>query len=224
VHGDRDTGDVHQLKGTHADLEGVLGCLVDGGNIGDAVFKNTDSLAVKRDKEPIDGESGGVLGENSNLDIYSIFAEKTLKSMDSYAKEAGKRNKGFAFNVEEIPGENACPKMAMKDNFNFGTNLELLSNQMIPLYADVDLFTKLKVSSKLMNLVTGSSIFHFNVADELTPGANIELLRRLIEDYRIPHFALNKGFSTCANNHTTIGLTDICPECVLLLKLTLLES
>jgi ribonucleoside-triphosphate reductase len=153
------------------------------------------------------------IGENSNLDIYSIFAEKTLKSMDSYAKEAGKRNKGFAFNVEEIPGENACPKMAMKDNFNFGTNLELLSNQMIPLYADVDLFTKLKVSSKLMNLVTGGSIFHFNVADELTPGANIELLRRLIEDYRIPHFALNKGFSTCANNHTTIGLTDICPEC-----------
>jgi ribonucleoside-triphosphate reductase len=133
--------------------------------------------------------------------------------MDTFAKEAGKRNPGYAFNVEEIPGENACPKLAQKDNFLFGTDLELLSNQMVPLYEEIDLFTRLRVCSEMMNLVSGGSIMHFNVADEMTYGANEELLRRLIEEYNIPHFALNKGFSTCKNNHTTVGLVETCPQC-----------
>lgn len=153
------------------------------------------------------------LGQESDLDTYAKFASAVLDSMEAYAKESGKQHDGFAFNVEEIPAENASPKMAKKDNFVFNTNIELLSNQMIPLYHDTDIFTRLKISSKLMNKVSGGSILHLNVADQLTEGANIELLRRIIEDYKIPHFALNKGFSTCVNGHTTVGLVDECPEC-----------
>jgi anaerobic ribonucleoside-triphosphate reductase len=153
------------------------------------------------------------LGQEFDLDTYTKFAARVLDDMESYAQAAGKRNDGFAFNVEEIPGENASPKLAQKDNLLYGTDLALLSNQMVPLYSDTDLFTRLKVSSELMNKVSGGSILHLNVADQLTEGANRELLRRIIEDYKIPHFALNKGFSTCVNKHTTVGLVEKCPKC-----------
>jgi len=144
---------------------------------------------------------------------YTLFASKVLDQMDFHAQMAGMENKGFAFNVEEIPAENASPKMAKKDNYLFGTDKELLSNQMIPLYTDFDFFDRIEQSSSLMNKVSGGAIMHINIDDDLTKGANRELLRRIIEDYRIPHFALNKGFSTCVNNHTEVGMSTDCSIC-----------
>lgn len=153
-------------------------------------------------------------GKDAPVDeAYVEFASKILDTMEKYAKQAGERNKGFAFNVEEIPGENASPKLAKKDALVWNTDLQLLSNQMVPLYEDVDLFTRLKISGHLMNKVSGGAILHLNIEDELTEGANRELLRRVIEEYKIPHFALNKGFSTCERGHTTVGIVQSCPEC-----------
>ncbi len=145
---------------------------------------------------------------------YTVFAEEVLLFMENYAKKAGEENEGFAFNIEEIPAENASPKMAQKDNYLFDTQKELLSNQMVPLYYDVSFFDRLTISSKLMNIVSGGAILHLNIDDELTVGANRELLRRIIEVYDIPHFALNKGFSTCHNDHTEVGLYEECPICL----------
>ena len=146
-------------------------------------------------------------------ELYCDIAGRILDYMEGFALDAGKRNEGFAFNIEEIPGENASPKLAAKDNFYYGTDLELLSNQMAPLYKDIDFFDRLNISGELMDRVSGGAILHLNIDDELTVGANRELLRRMIEHYRIPHFALNKGFSTCKNGHTTVGVHHSCPEC-----------
>lgn len=150
---------------------------------------------------------------NDDVEDYTRFAQDVLSFMDNYAREAGRRNKGFAFNVEEIPGEGASPKLAAKDRLLFGTDLKLLSNQVLPLYEDHSFFDRLKVAGKLMDSVSGGSILHINVSDELTVGANRELMRRLIEEYNIPHFALNKGFSTCVEGHTSVGIHQECPEC-----------
>lgn len=162
----------------------------------------------------------GFTGLYDSYEVLSIdkeftnYASDVLTFMENFAKEAGQQNKGFAFNVEEIPAENASPKLAKKDAFVFGTERKLLSNQMVPLYTDhFDFFDRLQVSSKLMNIVSGGAILHLNINDDLTPGANRELLRRIVEDYGIPHFALNKGFSTCVNDHTEVGVYEFCPEC-----------
>jgi anaerobic ribonucleoside-triphosphate reductase len=152
-------------------------------------------------------------GKELDKEVYVTFASKVLQALEVSAKDAGRRNKGFAFNVEEIPGENAGPKLAKKDSFLFGTERKLLSNQMVPLYENVSMFDRLDISARLMNIVSGGSILHLNIQDELTGGANRELLRRLIEDYKLPHFALNRGFSTCPNNHTATGIFEKCPVC-----------
>lgn len=172
-----------------------------------------DSFAVKTGK-PLKE----VVNNSEDLDAYVDYAAEIIDKMENFASEAGKRNLKSAFNVEEIPGENACPKLAQADNFLFDRFedyecLDLLSNQMIPLYCDVPLFTRLAVSGKLMNKVSGGSIIHININDTVTNGAYEELYRKIVEDYEIPHFAINQGSSTCKQGHVTTGIHKTCPEC-----------
>ena len=150
---------------------------------------------------------------------YIDFAVETINTMEEYARLFGKENEGFAFNVEEIPGENAAPKMAEADNFLYDSNpdyqhRDLLSNQMVPLYTDLGLFDRLEVSGKLMNLVSGGSILHVNLTEEVTPAAYHELIRLIFEEYKIPHIGVNVGSTHCSAGHTTQGIyKDKCPVC-----------
>lgn len=153
-----------------------------------------------------------------HLDEYATWAESIIDYMEAYAKRSGKEHEGYAFNVEEIPGENACPKLAKMDNFYYSNSQgyyprEILSNQMIPLYVDVPLFDRLETAGKLMDKVSGGAILHLNINEAMTPAANREFHRMMVEDYKIPHYAINRGSTTCVNGHTTPGIHWECPEC-----------
>lgn len=159
-----------------------------------------------------------VVADDDELDGYVEFASHVIDTMEAFASDAGKRNSGYAFNVEEIPAENASPKMAQADNYIFSTcpwytKIDLLSNQMIPLYCEVPLMKRLEISGRLMNKVSGGSILHLNLTEQVTDEAYVELVTKMIEEYRIPHFALNVGSSSCPNGHTTPGIYQHCPEC-----------
>lgn len=151
-----------------------------------------------------------------NLQEYSNFAKGTLLHLDSFAHEAGNRHTGYAFNVEEIPGEGASPKMAMMDNVLYGDKygkLDLLSNQMVPLYKRVPLYDRLETDGELMNIVSGGAIVHLNIYDTATFENYYELNRQMVEDYGITHYAINKGSVTCEHGHTSIGWHKHCPVC-----------
>lgn len=172
-----------------------------------------DSYAVKAGKA-----LNEVVNTAEDLEAYVDYATDIIDRMENFASAAGQRNAKSAFNVEEIPGENACPKLAQADNFMFKDFddyecLDLLSNQMIPLYCNVPLFTRLEVSGKLMNKVSGGSIIHININDTVTDGSYEELYRKIVEEYKVPHFAINQGSSTCENGHVTTGIHHECPEC-----------
>lgn len=145
---------------------------------------------------------------------YVDWAREILKKMEHRAKLYGMNDDDMAYNVEEIPGENAAVKLAMKDKYySAGRGPDILSNQMVPLFTDIPFFDRIRIASELIGKVSGGSILHLNIADEMTLGANRELLRALIEKYKIPHFALNKGFSICAQDHSTTGLVEKCKTC-----------
>lgn len=159
-----------------------------------------------------------VVADEHLLAGYVDFASKTIDIMETFAHDAGKRTPGFAYNVEEIPGENASPKMAQSDNFIFKDKpdyvaVDLLSNQMVPLYCNVPMMQRLEISGKLMNKVSGGSILHLNLTEQVTDEAYLELITMMIERYKIPHFALNVGTSICPNGHTTPGIMQYCPVC-----------
>ncbi len=67
VKADRDTGHVHQLEGTHADLERVLGRRLDRRNVGDSLFEQPRRFVDPRHEEAIDDEAGLVAAPNRRL-------------------------------------------------------------------------------------------------------------------------------------------------------------
>lgn len=158
------------------------------------------------------------LSEAFEMDSYVKFAKKTINNLEEYAKTAGKQWEGFAFNVEEVPAENAAPKLAKIDNFYYNDcrwyqPLELLSNQMIPLYYDCDAFERLSILGELMESVSGGAIGHLLVDGSMTEEASIKLIEVIIEDYAITHFAIEIGTTTCMANHTSVGIHPQCPSC-----------
>ncbi len=162
-----------------------------------------------------------VLSTDESIQSYEDFGETVLHSMDDFTSEASKRNSELkmAFNVEEIPAENASPKMAACDNFVYQgysdyEPVELLSNQMVPLYCDVELTKRLEITGKLMDIVSGGSILHININEQVTEKAYKDLVRLMFEKYHIVHFAVNVGTTVCENGHKVPGIyKDKCPVC-----------
>jgi anaerobic ribonucleoside-triphosphate reductase len=151
-------------------------------------------------------------------ETYHEFAKSTLNQMERVAKTCGQMWEGYAFNVEEVPAENASPKLAKIDNFYYGDRpwykkVELLSNQMIPVYVDIDPFERLQSMGELMNIVSGGAICHFNIDGSMTEQASIKLTEYIIEECNIPHFAIEIGTTTCIKGHTSVGVHPQCPEC-----------
>jgi ribonucleoside-triphosphate reductase len=156
---------------------------------------------------------------NKETRTYEEYSKDVLSQLEDNAKDAGRRNKGYAFNVEEIPGENAAVKLAQKDNYLYYKfpnyqRVELLSNQMIPLFEhDFNMDERLTIMGDLMNINSGGAICHLNIDGSMTDEVSEELTRAMIEDYDITHFAMNVGTSTCVKGHTNIGIFQQCPEC-----------
>lgn len=120
-------------------------------------------------------------------------------------------------NVEEIPGESACGKLLQKDKYYYPEltqKRENLSNQIFPLSLNMPLHKRISKAGKLMEKVSGGSIMHINIKEGyMNPESSAKLIIKIIEKAKVPHFALNFGFSICENGHTTKKLVDICPVC-----------
>lgn len=154
-----------------------------------------------------------------NTDIeYEDFAKNVIQMMEKNAQIATDSYDDFVFNVEEIPAENASPKLAQMDNFiykdcDWYEEIPLLSNQMIPLYVEYDMFDRIEIMGKLMDDVSGGAIGHFNVDGSMTEESSYKLTKLLVEVYGLVHFAMEIGTTTCVNGHTSIGVHHICPVC-----------
>ncbi len=66
---DGDAGDVHQLERPHADLEGPLGRLLDGRDVGEPLIEHAGGLVEEGDEEAIDRKAGGVLDHDGGLSV-----------------------------------------------------------------------------------------------------------------------------------------------------------
>lgn len=153
------------------------------------------------------------------LDILTVegqeFVKNVLTVLDAYADKFSEET-GWAFNVEEIPAEQAAVTLAKKDKVYFGDNpYELYSNQYIPLIEDVDLATRIIISGKFLELTSGGGILHLNIEDEIK---NPYQMKKLIENCvraGVTHFAINYGYIICNDcNQTTIGGNKpVCPKC-----------
>lgn len=123
---------------------------------------------------------------------------------------------GVVFNTEEIPGEQACPVMAQKTDIMFGDTYhkELYSNQYIPLVTKADIVTRLELSGRFMEMVSGGGIVHLNVEHEIDSWEKVYELMKFSAKTGVPHLAICYRYGICENGHVhNIGQSRLCPTC-----------
>ena len=137
-----------------------------------------------------------------------IFMQEIVQHLVDKTK--GKSN-GIKFNVEEVPSEAAAGRMAAI-NADFGEKKLYYSNQFVPLAADIPLWRRIEIESKLQSALTGGGMTFINFESKLTPEQSFELHSRMSKIGFTGQFCINYGYS-CCGEHTTFGKIDKCPKC-----------
>lgn len=146
------------------------------------------------------------------------FVEKVLTMMDDLAANYSDQY-DVAFNIEEVPGESATINLVDKDRVMFPDRIidvDMYSNQFVPLTADVTLSKRIEIEGKLMSTVSGGAMMHVNLNEKIE---NPEIMQRLIEyivKKGVNHAAINYGFTLCQDDgcgEASTGLHEECPKC-----------
>jgi ribonucleoside-triphosphate reductase len=161
-------------------------------------------------------EMNKLMGFDITSEDGTQFTLDVLNYIEDFAKKTSIETK-HSFNVEEIPGESVASKLCQKDKVIFGEDkvpFELYSNQYIPLIENVSLPERIITTGKFMEILSGGGILHLNVAEQIKDSTIMKHLIEYSVQNGISHMAVNYGFGTCKNSHTTIcGNSPKCSIC-----------
>lgn len=154
------------------------------------------------------------------------FTIEFLSYIKSKVKEFRKRY-GCTFNIEEIPGEQACVTLLDKDKLTIDMSslhediadnfkaCELYSNQYIPLVNTADMITRLELSGRFMTMISGGGIVHINSEAPIENDGKMYELIKFIAHSGVPHCAVCYRFGKC-EDHPAIIMgqgSHNCPIC-----------
>lgn len=173
----------------------------------------------------------GVVGIYEALEIlgYDIktlegeaVAEDILK-MANEATDVASEEQKAPCNVEQIPAENVAVKLAKKDRLlGYNDKYDIYSNQYVPLKdMDADLFTRIRLVADLDKYMSGGSILHININEEVgDPETFVEMAKAMYK-MGVVYFAYNKLLAECCDcgktfttDKETFDANNVtCPEC-----------
>ena len=156
-----------------------------------------------------------IMGYNILDDNGTGFVQDTLQLMRSIMKEY-RHKYGIVFNMEEIPGEQACVALADKDRLVVMDHpYKLYSNQYIPLIKKADIITRIDLSGRFMKIVSGGGIVHLNVENKIDNAGKMYEIMKFAAKSGVTHMAICYRFGRCPNGHTNIigSYGNKCPQC-----------
>lgn len=154
-------------------------------------------------------------GCNFTLDFMSYLKNKVREFRDVY---------GCTFNIEEIPGEQACVSLVQKDKlwidkdndiFDEFMKCELYSNQYIPLINKADIPQRLELSGRFMRKISGGGIVHVNSEAQIDTDDKMYEIMKFAAKSGITHFAICYKFGKCDDHPAVIvgANRHKCPIC-----------
>lgn len=163
-------------------------------------------------------------GTEFTMDFMAYLKGKTKELRKTYE---------CTFNCEEIPGEQACVSLVDKDHIFFYDdikydegnwdadvadafyNCKLYSNQYIPLINDADMITRLDLSGRFMNMISGGGIVHINSEAQIDTDEKMYELIKYGAKSGCPHFAICYRFGKCKDHPAVIvgQNRNTCPIC-----------
>ena len=142
------------------------------------------------------------------------MVEFTAKHARSWMTETG-----VPWNVEEVPGESAAPKLAVKDLKLYPELAEYLpaepiySTSIAPYYANMELPDRIEVEQRVQKYFTGGVMMHIFLGEEPDPEALAKLAKRIMET-DIVYWSFTPALTHCDSCGATVtGLYKACPKC-----------
>lgn len=153
-----------------------------------------------------------------------LRAAEAMKEMVEFATARAREwmtETGTPWNVEEVPGESAAAKLAIKDLREFPELREYLddpenpiySTSIAPYYGSLELADRIRVEEKVQKSFTGGVMMHIFLGEEPDPEALAKLTRRLMRT-ELVYWSYTPAITVCNKcGHSTTGLHTHCPRC-----------
>ncbi len=129
---------------------------------------------------------------------------------------------GHMYNLEATPAEGTTYRFAREDRKRFSDILQAgdsetpfyTNSSQLPVGYTDDPFEALNLQEELQLKYTGGTVFHLYLGEPLTNAATCrKLIRRVLENYRIPYLTITPTFSICPKHGYLPGEHSYCPRC-----------
>ena len=129
---------------------------------------------------------------------------------------------GHMYNLEATPAEGTTYRFAREDHKRFPDLLQAgdsetpfyTNSSQLPVGCTDDPFEALDLQEELQRKYTGGTVFHLYMGEPLTDAATCrKLVRRVLENYRIPYLTITPTFSICPKHGYLPGEHPYCPRC-----------
>lgn len=129
---------------------------------------------------------------------------------------------GHLYNLEASPAEGATYRFAREDRKRYPDIIQAgtadapyyTNSSQLPVGLTEDPFEVLEHQEEFQRLYTGGTVVHLYMAEQISSAkACKNLVRRVLERYRIPYLTITPTFSICADHGYLNGEQPTCPHC-----------
>jgi len=146
--------------------------------------------------------------------------QKMVKFAVKYAREWMKLE-GTPWNVEEVPGESAAAKLAIKDlekfpelvNYLDDPSNPIYSTSVAPYYGALELADRIKIEEMVQSEFTGGVMMHIFLGEQPEPEALASLTKKILKT-KIVYWSFTPAITVCNECKSSFtGLYRRCPKC-----------
>lgn len=129
---------------------------------------------------------------------------------------------GSMYNLEATPAEGTTYRLAKEDQKRYpgiiqaGTKAApyYTNSSQLPVGFTDDPFTALNLQEALQSKYTGGTVMHLYMGERISDAKTCRmLLKRILENYRIPYITVTPTFSICPKHGYISGEHKFCPYC-----------
>jgi ribonucleoside-triphosphate reductase len=168
-----------------------------------------------------------LMGKDISTPEGHAFAAETLDFMREKLMDFQNETNNL-YNLEATPGEGCTYRFAKKDQQLYPgiicANTEAVKKfKADPYYTNSthlhvnfteDIFSALDLQDDLQIKYTGGTVLHGYLGERLPSGdAAKKIVKKIIENYRLPYFTITPTFSICPKHGYLSGEHKYCPKC-----------
>ncbi|GHD79830.1 ribonucleoside triphosphate reductase [Vogesella fluminis] len=129
---------------------------------------------------------------------------------------------GHLYNLEATPAEGTTYRFAREDNKHYPGILQAgtpqqpyyTNSSQLPVGFTDDPFEALLRQDELQRKYTGGTVLHLYMSEAVSSAdACRQLVRRALENFRLPYITITPTFSICPTHGYLSGRHDYCPKC-----------